>query len=99
MFFSVKFSFNMLIYKVLELIRSVFFAKFRDSHAPWIGTNDNRMEQCPVNMAGGAELPISAFPNKFSRLSQHGVLHCHEAKLLCRDEKPTFPVFVPFLWL
>ena len=50
---------------------------------PSNGIGENRKGLCQVNTAGEAELPIEAFPGRFSLVLQHEAERCHVTKSLC----------------
>ena len=49
---------------------------------------------CQVNTAGGVELPIEAFPGRFSLVLQHGANCCYVTKSLCRVSTRIAAVFL-----
>ena len=61
---------------------------------PLNGIGENRKGLCRVNTAGGVELPIEAFPGRFSLVLQHEVENCHVTKSLCRISARTTAVFL-----
>ena len=54
---------------------------------------ENRKRLCQVNTAGGLELPIEAFPDKFSLVLQHEAELCHVTKSLGRISARIATVF------
>ena len=47
-----------------------------------------------MNTAGGIELPIEAFPGRFSLVLKHEVERCHVTKSLCRVSAHIAAVFL-----
>ena len=63
-------------------------------HVPSNGIGENRKGLCQVNTAGGVELPIEAFPGRFSLVLQHEAERCHVTKSLCRVSARIAAVFL-----
>ena len=61
---------------------------------PSNGIGENRKGLCQVNRAGGVEIPIEAFPGRFSLVLQHEAERCHVAKSLCRVSAGIADVFL-----
>ena len=51
---------------------------------PSNGIGENRKGLCQVNTASGVEIPIEAFPGRFSLVLQREAECCHVTKSLCR---------------
>ena len=63
-------------------------------HVPSNGIGENRKGICQVNTVGGVELPIEAFPGRFSLVLQHEAERCHVTKALCRISARITAIFL-----
>ena len=61
---------------------------------PSNGIGENRKGLCQVNTEGEIELPIKAFPGRFSLVLQHEAERCHVTKSHCRVSARIVAVFL-----
>ena len=61
---------------------------------PSNGIGENRKGLCQVNTTGGVELPIEAFPGRFSLVLQREAERCRVTKSLCHVSARIATVFL-----